>query len=451
MRGKLTIGVVALARSTFDVPYAEQVARTAWETLQDLDVNLVGSKDLLFDAPAVESAITVLQNQTLDLLLVMQVTFSDAAMTVKLADSIDAPIMLWSFPEPRSGGRLRLNSVCGINLAAHALARAGHSFSFLHRDADVQADLHVILDTARAGYVKRKLAETRIGVIGQHPDGFDTCTYDAEMLSRRFGLSVDFIELQALFKRAERIPAEETDAVYARVQASLENVNALEQEPLRKSLQIYSALRGLAVEKNYHGLAVRCWPEMFTEFGCAACGPMAMLNEEMIPCACEADVYGTITTLMLQNLNNAPAFMTDMVDFNPKDNSGVFWHCGLAPLSMADKEGPIRATIHSNRKLPLLNEFTLKPGRITIARLSQSKNLIRLVIGGGEMIRAPMSFTGTSGVVKFDSPVEKVLETIIKQGLEHHVSLAYGDCGDSLKKMAGMLDIPVLQLTKELA
>lgn len=446
MNDKFTIGVVALARSTFDVPYAKQVANTAWETLQDLNVNLVGSRDLLFDAPAVETAISELQNQTLDLLMVMQVTFSDAAMTVKLADSIDVPLLLWSFPEPRSGGRLRLNSVCGINLAAHALARAGQSFSFLHRDADDKTGLQIILDTARAGHVKRKLTETRIGVIGQHPDGFDTCTYDAKLLERVFGISVDFIELQSLFQRAESIPAEETETVYARVQADLGNLDTLEQEPLRKSLKIYSALRGLALEKSYQGLAVRCWPEMFTEFGCAACGPMAMLNEEMIPCACEADVYGTISTLMLQGMNDAPAFMTDMVDFNPEDNSAVFWHCGLAPLSMADVEGPVRATIHSNRKLPLLNEFSLKPGRITVARLSQSKNVIRLVIGSGEMIRAPMSFSGTSGVVRFDRPVEKVLETIIKEGLEHHVSMTYGDCGESLQKLAAMMDIPTIQL-----
>ncbi|MEX1349581.1 MAG: L-fucose/L-arabinose isomerase family protein [Desulfobacterales bacterium] len=447
MIDKLTIGVVALARPTFDVPYAEQVAATAWETLQGLDVNIAGSKDLLFDAPAVECAISVLQKQRLDLLLVMQVTFSDATMTVKLADSIDAPVLLWSFPEPRSGGRLRLNSVCGINLAAHALARAGQPFSFLHRDADDKGTPQILMDNARAGHVKRKLAETRIGVIGQHPDGFDTCTYDTELLSRRFGVSVDFMELQALFKRAERIPAAETDEIYARVQADLGNLDTLAQEPLQKSLQIYSALRSLASEKKYNGLAVRCWPEMFTEFGCAACGPMAMMNQEMIPCACEADVYGTISTLMLQGLNDAPAFMTDMVDFNPKDNSAVFWHCGLAPLSMADKEGPIRATIHSNRKLPFLNEFSLKPGRITIARLSQSKNVVRLVIGSGEMIRAPMSFSGTSGVVRFDRPVEEVLETIIMEGIEHHVSMTYGDCRESLKKLAGIMDIPILQLT----
>ena len=63
MTNKITIGVVALARPTFDVPYAEQVATTAWETLQGLDGNIAGSKDLLFDASAVESAISSLRKQ----------------------------------------------------------------------------------------------------------------------------------------------------------------------------------------------------------------------------------------------------------------------------------------------------------------------------------------------------------------------------------------------------
>jgi L-fucose isomerase-like protein len=444
---KLTIGVVALARSTFDVPYAEEVAERAWERLQTLGANLVGSQELLFDAPAVESAMADLEDQPLDLLLAMQVTFSDATMTVQLAERIAAPLLLWSFPEARSGGRLRLNSVCGVNLAAHALARAGKTFGFVHRGVDDPQSSGVIEATARAGQVKRLLSQARIGVIGRHPDGFDTCTYDAQMLQQTWGVATEFLELQELFARAKGIPSEKTDAVYQRVAQELGNLEALEQAPLRKSLQLYSALKQLAAEKGYHGLAVRCWPEMFTDFGCAACGPMAMMNDEMVPCACEADVLGAITTLILQHLGGSPAFMTDMVDFNPIDDSGVFWHCGLAPLSMADRKGPVQAAIHSNRKLPLLNEFALKPGRVTIGRLSQSRNKIRLVIGGGEIIRAPMSFSGTSGVVRFDSPVEQVLETIIMEGLEHHVSVAYGDCSQSLIKLAGIMDIPVLHLT----
>ena len=101
---------------------------------------------------------------------------------------------------------------------------------------------------------------------------------------------------------------------------------------------------------------------MFTDYGCAACGPMAMLNQERVPCACEADVYGNVSTLILQTLADAPAFMADLVDLDRDSDTGVFWHCGLAPLDMADPEAtPRRPSIRTARK-PLLNEFPAKTG-----------------------------------------------------------------------------------------
>ena len=142
---------------------------------------------------------------------------------------------------------------------------------------------------------------------------------------------------------------------------------------------------------------MRCWPEFFTELGGAACGPMGMMGEDGTPCGCEADVLGTLSTLILRWLSGAPAFNSDLVDVDAADDTAVFWHCGQAPVSMADPDGPKRATVHSNRKLPLLYEFAFKPGRITLARLSQSKNVVRLVIGGGEVLKRPISYSGTSG------------------------------------------------------
>ena len=50
MRPSKRIGVLALARPTFDVPYAEEVAAAAMDTLAGLDAELVGNADLLFDA-----------------------------------------------------------------------------------------------------------------------------------------------------------------------------------------------------------------------------------------------------------------------------------------------------------------------------------------------------------------------------------------------------------------
>ena len=441
------IGVAVIARPTFDVAYAEEMTAGAWSALDSLEADLIGAPDLLFDADAVRAAMQALAEKPLDLLLVVQATFSDATMTVELARAVDAPLALWSFPEPRTGGRLRLNTICGTNLAAHALGRAGIGFDYLHCAPDDPEAASEIMAMAVAGSVRRRLRGTRIGVIGRHPDGFDTCRYDDEALESLCGVSVETIDIGAFLASAAAVPDAETDAVHARVRNDLENLDEMDREPLRKSLKVYSAMRRLADERGFGGLAVRCWPEFFTGFGGAACGPMGMMTEEGTPCGCEADVYGTISSLILNWLGGRPAFNTDLVDVDVVDDTAVFWHCGQAPLSMADEEGPRRATIHSNRRMPLLAEFALKPGRVTIARLSQSKNEPRLIMGGGEMIRRPLVFSGTAGVVRFDKPVSEVLDRIMSEGLEHHVALAYGEHRPALRCLAAMLGIEAVEIT----
>ena len=113
---------------------------------------------------------------------------------------------------------------------------------------------------------------------------------------------------------------------------------------------------------------------------------------------------------------------------------------------MADPAVPAQGTIHSNRKLPLLMEFPLKAGRVTVARLSEATGNLRLVVGSGEMVRAAPSFSGTSGVLRFDRPAGEVLATILGEGLEHHLSITYGDYVPALLALAKMLDLPVLRL-----
>jgi L-fucose isomerase-like protein len=157
-------------------------------------------------------------------------------------------------------------------------------------------------------------------------------------------------------------------------------------------------------------------------------------------------VNGTISQLILQWLSGEPAFGTDVVSFDVQGNSAVVWHCGLAPLSMADTAVRPRATIHSNRNLPLLMEFPLKPGRVTVARLSEATGDFRLVVAGAEMLQSPMSFSGTSGVLRFDRPAAEVLDLMLGEGLEHHISLTYGDHLPALLALARMLDLPLLQL-----
>jgi len=442
------IGVLAVGRSTFDVSYAQEILDTALQALDDLDIELKGPRDLLFDAEEVSSAIAGLRKEQLDIVLLLQVTFTDASMTMEIARQIAAPLVMWSFPEPRTGGRLRLNSFCGINLAAHALSRAHIGYDYVHGAPSDDKAISRLCDLARAAAVKKSLTEVRIGVIGNHPEGFDACMFSRQECLELFGVEVEEHNLIEFLDSVKELDDTVALPHYHERQTVLTNLAEMDRDVTLKSLKAYEGMRRLIDERSYDGLAVRCWPEFFTHYGAAACGAIALLNEKFIPGGCEADVHGVITSLILQRLAGEPAFNTDLVDIDPESDTCVFWHCGQAPVQMADPEAEVRATIHSNRKLPLLNEFPLKPGRITMARISKGHDTTTLVIGGGEMVRAPLAFSGTAGVARLDSPVSEVLDNLMRAGLEHHTAIVYGDHRPTLRILASYLGIEVIELTK---
>jgi L-fucose isomerase-like protein len=408
-----------------------------------------GPEDLVVDLAAVHKVATEFGESPPDVALLFQATFADSTLPMALAEAVDAPLLLWALPESPSGGRLRLNSLCGVNLAAFSLKEVGRHFRYVYAGPEDQTVLPQVEALARAGRALRTLRQSRVGVIGQHPEGFDPCDYDTVGLSGLMGVDVVPFELPAFFERIRSQPAERVEAQLVTLSETLSNLTELDQKAVRGTLGTLEALRNLSQAEDLGGFAVRCWPEFFTEMGCAACGAMSIMSDHGVPCSCEADVNGTITQLMLQGVSGEPAFGTDLVVADGEDDTAVFWHCGLAPLSMADPDVQPRGTIHSNRKLPLLMDFPLKPGRVTVARLSESKGAgYRLVVGRGEMLSRPNSFSGTSGVCRLDSPVQEVLDVIMYEGLEHHYSITYGDNYDSLLALAEMLQLPVVRLTQ---
>lgn len=444
---KPRIGVVAVGRSTFDVAYAQQVFDQAWSALQRLDATLVGEPRIHYEADAALAAWAMLKAADVDLLLVVQVTFTDAAVVTAIAQTLDVPLVLWTFPEPRTGGRLRLNSFCGANLASHTLSRRGGSLENVHGAPDSAEATAQIGDAARAAAIVRDLARSRILVVGEHPTGFDACNYTPDEVRNRFGVETVTTPVSAFLDTVKALPESAADEPYARRSRDFANLAEMDQAATRKTLKAYTALKTRAETEGFDGVAVRCWPEFFTEYGCAACGAIALMNEDGRPGGCEADVFGVISSLVLQAASGQAVFNTDLVDVDPVSDTVVFWHCGQAPIEMADPEVAPRATIHSNRKLPLLSEFPLKPGRITLCRITQGEGRLRMMLAGGEMVRAPLAFSGTSGVARLDIAADAYRAKLLAQGLEHHSSLAYGEFRPVLRRVAKVLGLDLVELT----
>lgn len=445
------IAFIPLVRTTFDVALAAEMIAQARAALTAAGLELTGPAVPVSDLAMAQAAAAELAAAAVDLTIIFQATFADSTMVTVLTEQVASPVFLWAIPEPWTGGRLRLNSLCGINLAGHALTLRKRKYEYAYGAPQDPAVIAKIRTLAAAGSLQRRLRSARLGVVGEHPQGMDSCHLDEQKLAAVFGVEICRIELAEVFARARRVPAAAIHETRRGLDARLDNLATLEQTPLNGTLSVYNALKEIAEERGLAGLAVRCWPEFFTELGCAACGAMSLLSDgfglsSALPCSCEADINGTLTQLMLQWLAGSPAFGTDMVGVDPERDRIALWHCGLAPLSMADPAVQPHGTIHSNRRVPLVMDFPLKPGAVTVARLSQATGSLRLVLGKGEMLAEPKPFSGTAGTLKLACPAQEFLRLLMREGLEHHVSLAYGDYAAELQAFANLTDLPVLAM-----
>ncbi len=460
------LAVIALARPTFDMEYAETRLAAMLSCMHDVMGGQAIDPLMVTDADSGAAAKAALGTREFDAILVLQLTFTDAAFIAELAKTFSQPLSIWAVPEPRLGGRLRLNAFCGLNLAAHALGLNERLFSWLYLDPDdrraaeglarlLSAQHQVVPlfgETARGNAEEGQallnaLRGRRIARIGEHPTGFHTCFYDPATLRALAGIEVDELDLSQLFDAARAVPDDAAAMVRAEAGRSLKGLDAVDQEQLDRSLKLKSALSDMRRGGAYDAFAIRCWPETFTEYGGAVCGPVSMMGEARVPCACEADVFGAVSQLLVQAVSGAPVFLTDIVDMDGEDDSGIVWHCGQAPASMAADPEAMEATIHTNRRMPLLYQFALKPGRVTLARISQARGQMSLVLGSGEVLDRPMAFTGTSGVVRFDGGTGQALDRLIAAGIEHHLVLAYGDHREALRNFAAAANLPVLDLS----
>ena len=463
----MKVGFLGLARTTFDMELAAQTSIAARARLAEF-AEVIGDDAPLTDSAAAQDAARRLTADGAEALLAAQLTFTDAAATEAIAAAHSHPLILWAFPEPRSGGRLRLNSPCGLNLAAHALGKAQRAFGHLHCAPEkLSADeLSRALTDAQAipspeesappdfnadarKKAQRVLAALRGAVfarIGNPPEGFATCDWNPEWLRDVFGAKMRSAELRELFAEANRADADEVESLRESERLALENFDGMDSTATEKTLRLRWALRKMAAEEDWRGAAVRCWPEMFTEFGGACCGAMSALGGEGIPCACEADMNGAVSARILQELADGPAFLADWVDC-AEDGSAAFWHCGLAPIQMAG-DSP-RAALHSNRKMPLLREFALRPGTATVARLTMARNRPGIAAARAEVVDAPRPFGGTCGVLKFARPAREVFDRVIRAGMEHHFALVYGDVYSECAALAEESGLPFFPLCPE--
>ena len=442
MEKKLKVVYLPLTKANWTNPELEKARADSRKFLASLPgVTVIGGEKMIEDEASATAELEKAREERADLVVAHLLSFALGVVVPRFARALHTPVVLWSIPEPPpNGGRLRANSFCAANMNSHILYKLYVPYFNVHGDI---SDPVTAQQLERAVKVTRTLAllrDFRIGSIGGRVPGFFTSDYDEMLLRNKIGpevIPLTALEAVTLAKNMRQDKIDEAKKILLN-DAVLHASDAPAGPQFEKSAALFAAIREM-MDKNMLGaVTLRCWPEVIADemFGITLCSTIGHLNNHGSLAVCEGDVYAAVMLTALRELSGENPFFCDLIKLD--GDFAVAWHCGAAPCSLckAGFKPEIRrsSTVGGGGVKGCVCEFPLKPGRVTFARLGETRDgsTFRLLVATGEGLDTDLFVRGNPLKVKFDAGCDALRSELLNNGWEHHFSMTYGDLTEEL-------------------
>jgi len=395
------LGYVPTWRRVFGLEAALEFKRKIADAVRPWGAELVdleglNEEGLLYDAAQAPAAAERFRQAGVDGLFVAHCNFGCEAAIATLARDMRVPVLVWG---PRDEGAdaqglRRRDTQCGLFATSKVLRRVGVPFTYVTNstldDPVFERGYRGFVGVVRVVGAARHV---RIGQIGPRPDEFWTVMCNEGELLERFNIEVLPISLAAILhathEKLEQAPGE-VDAAVADLTRQVK-VDA-EADAVRKLMAMKLAMQQWAQREGLHALALQCWPALQQALGVFPCLIDGLLTGEGLPVACETDIHGAFTSVLLGAAapQPSPTFFADLTVRHPEDdNTELLWHCGVFPPHLCDDPRGCQAGPHFNAGQPVAGEFRITGGDITVARFDGDRGAYSLFMGQGQGVDGP--------------------------------------------------------------
>ncbi len=435
---KIRVGVACLGRTTFDVQAARELFSKTIIQLQDIpEVDWIIEKDLIIEIADAEAAVRKFNASQLDGLIVISGTFHLGHLALIFNREISKPLMLWAYNElPYNGGKIRLNSVCGVNLNASNLYKAGNDTYFCHIGDEINMEW---LTSVR---MKAALHGARIGLVGSRAHGFFNLAADELRVLNESGTMIDYYSPTELWDAQpdKKISAEMQKSVTSKFDCS-----GVSPEQVAKVADLAAILKEFYNKNNLSALAIRCWPEFAAQYGISPCAAMSLLQSDDYLLACEGDAEGAMSMLACRAAGAKTPFLADLSQVNLAEDFALMWHCGVAPVNLWDGVCQCSLDTYFAGGKGVTADFAMKSGEVSLLRIDSARGQTRLFMAHGQAENIDKNLKGTYAKVTFDKPLKQLLDTVVYNGIAHHVSMVYANHLNAYRIFARLMKWQVIE------
>jgi len=436
-------GFVTCVHPYYDLPAVTAHRDRAVQSLTDAGCQVLQMPVPRSSSDALEIAAR-LRAQGAEVIVLFFCTWVAEEIPLALArETMDIPLLLWSLPYLDRDIPMP-SPMSGLTSSGSNIRRLGKPFASVIGHVTERKTAQA-MEAIRVGAVVRRLRQARFGIVGYPCPGMLDVGVDEADLQKALGLTVVHLDLDRLVREAEAVPAAEAEAAAGRLMREAAPLEDIDPQTLAGNLRLYVAMKRLAEDNNLSAYCVRCWPELRDQRRLTMCAAHSLMAMDGLPSSCEVDLPALVTTYLLNQLADSPAFNFDVTGYLEEEDAIQLGHCGAAHPALARDPSQVRIRRHMRTGTGATVEFPFPAGVATVAKLLRPiSGKLKLFASSGEVIPSG-EVRGSVAAFRPAGGAARLLDRMLREPVEHHLALVYGDHTSELARFCDFSGVDYTQ------
>ncbi|MHA2039132.1 MAG: L-fucose/L-arabinose isomerase family protein, partial [Promethearchaeota archaeon] len=346
---ELTFGIIVGNRDVFPDHLAKDGRLEIINVMEKMGYNYVilseedtkfGAVETYEDAKKCASLFTTFREKIGGIVVILP-NFGDekgVANTLKLAD-LNVPVLIQAVSDEldKMDQANRRDAFCGKISVTSVLYQYGIPFTLSkYHTSSIKSEIFMkdLEQFEKICKIVKKFRNVRLGQIGTRPNAFETVRYSEKILEFN-NISIEPIDLSEIFGLIDNLK-DDDPTVKEKIDfiSNYTSTKSFPEDSILKLAKLAVVVENWIIKNELDGFAFQCWPSIQDNYGIVPCAVLSMFSEGLVPAACEADISGLISMLILQIASDTPSAILDWNNnYGSDPNKMVLFHCSNLPVS----------------------------------------------------------------------------------------------------------------------